>query len=121
MKSCLEKRRMEERHVEEVRSDYNRENVYSVTHPDALATGDAQGKGTGYGGHTFSLPNCNGTLNVINYRNFDTAISSAPGNKDDNDARNTALARSMYNQENIYSAKLVNTSENVREGQYQVR
>ena len=49
---------MEERHVEEVRSDYNRENVYSVTHPDALATGDAQGKGTGYGGHTFSLPNC---------------------------------------------------------------
>ena len=58
MKSCLEKRSMEERHVEEVRSDYNRENVYSVTHPDALATGDAQGKGTGYGGHTFSLPNC---------------------------------------------------------------
>ena len=54
MKSCLEKRSMEERHVEEVRSDYNRENVYSVTHPDALATGDAQGKGTGYGGHTFS-------------------------------------------------------------------
>ena len=34
MKSCLEKRSMEERHVEEVRSDYNRENVYSVTHPE---------------------------------------------------------------------------------------
>ena len=46
MKTCLEQRSMEERHKEQVRSDYNRENQYNVTHPDALANGDAQGKGT---------------------------------------------------------------------------
>lgn len=120
MKSCLEKRSMEERHREQVRSDYNSENQYSVTHPDALSNGDTQGKGTGSGGHGFWLPDCNGTINIIKYSNFDTDISSGAGNKTDNDMRNTALARSMYNQENVYSAKLVDTSENVREGQYQV-
>ncbi|CCZ11846.1 unknown [Prevotella sp. CAG:1092] len=121
MKTCLEQRSMEERHKEQVRSDYNRENQYNVTHPDALANGDAQGKGTGFGGHSFWLPNCSGSLNMINYSNFDTGISSGAGNNTDNEMRNKALARSLYNQENVYSAKLVDTSENVREGQYQTR
>lgn len=50
--TCLEKRGMEERHTEITRSDYNIENQYSATHKDALSDGDAQGKGTGHGGHT---------------------------------------------------------------------
>ena len=58
---------------------------------------------------------------MINYSNFDTGISSGAGNNTDNEMRNKALARSLYNQENVYSAKLVDTSENVREGQYQTR
>lgn len=120
MQSCLEKRSIEERHEEIVRSDYNRDNQYSSTHPDARATGDAQGKGTGHGGHGFWLPNCNGSLGVFDYSNFDTAVSSRAGNADDNLARETALARSMYNAVEQYSSRLVDTTINVREGQYRV-
>ena len=47
MQSCLEKRSIDEREREIVRSDYNTNDRYSVTHKDALANGDAQGKGTG--------------------------------------------------------------------------
>ena len=120
MQSCLEKVSMEERHEEIVRSDYSRDNQYSVTHKNALADGDKKGKGTGHGGHGFWLPNCNGQLGVFDYSNFDTAISSHAGNSDDNMARDTALARSVYNEQNEYSAKLVDTTANVREGQYRV-
>ena len=120
MQSCLEKRGIDERHNEIVRSDYTRDNQYSATHPDALATGDRQGKGTGHGGHTFWLPNCNGQMGVFNYSNFDTSPSSGAGNDIDNETRRTALARSLYNDERYYSARLVNTELNVREGQYVV-
>lgn len=120
MQSCLEIRSMDERHEELVRNDYNRDNQYSATHPDALADGDSRGKGTNHGGHTHWLPNCNGTLGVFNYSNFDTAPSSGAGNNADNEARNTAMARSLYNPDYQYSARLVDTSANVLEGQYQV-
>jgi len=118
MQSCLEKYSMAERHEEEVRSDYNRENEYTSTHRDALATGDAQGKGTGSGGHGFWLPNCNGQIGVINYSNFDTALSSGAGNNADNDARNTAMTRSLYSPVNQYSANIVDTTANIAEGQF---
>ena len=120
MQSCLEKVSMTERKEEIVRSDYQSTNKYTATHEDALATGDAQGKGTGHGGHTHWLPNCNGTLGVFDYSNFDTAPASGAGNIDDNTARDTAFTRSVYTYENVYSAKLVDTSANVAEGQYQV-
>lgn len=109
---------MEERHIEEVRSDYNREDQYSASHPDALATGDKQGKGTNSPGHSFWLPNCNGQIGIINYSNFDTDISSGAGNIDDNDARNTAMTRSLYTPENPYSANMIDTSANIAEGQF---
>ena len=38
--TCLEKRGMEERHEEITRSDYNIENQYGPTHPDAISDGD---------------------------------------------------------------------------------
>ena len=112
MQSCLEIRSMDERHEEIVRSDYNQYNQYSGKHPDALATGD--------GGHSFWLPNCKGTLGVFNYSNFDTNPDSGAGNNADNEARNTAMTRSLYNPTYQYSAKLVDTSANVLEGQYRV-
>ena len=56
MQSCLEKRGIEERSVEIVRSDYNIENQYGPSHPDALSNGDVNGKGTSHGGHTHYLP-----------------------------------------------------------------
>lgn len=118
MISCLEKVSIEERHEEMVRNDYNRDDQYSATHKNALAGNDTKGKGTGHKGHTFWLPNCNGTLGTFNYSNFDTAISSGAGNVDDRNARLVAMARSMYNPESPYSAKVVDTSRNVMEGQY---
>lgn len=121
MISCLEKRSIEERHEELVRNDYNANDPYSVTHKDALAGDDKQGKGTGHKGHTFWLPNCNGQINVFNYSNFDTAVSSGAGNVDDRNARTVALARSLYNAENPYSVQSVDTSGNIKEGQYVVR
>ncbi len=117
MQSCLEKVSMDARHTQESKSDYQRNNQYSATHPDALAS-SGNGKGTGHGGHTHWLPNCSGTIGLINYSNFDTAISSGAGNDCDNAARDKSLARSLYNDTNEYSLRLVNTSRNVNEGQF---
>ena len=118
MQSCLEVRSIEERNEEIVRNDYNRENVYSATHEDALATGDVQGKGSGSGGHTHYLPDCTGPIGSYNYSNFNTDPASGAGNVDDNEARNTAMTRSLYTYENPYSAAIVDTSINIQEGQY---
>ena len=116
MVSCLETYSMAERHIEEVRSDYQRTNQYSETHPDALATGDAQGKGTGHGGHSHWLPNCTSQIGVFNFSNFDTAIASGAGNDADNAARQLTLTRSLYNDVNPYG--FIDTTANVLEGQF---
>ena len=88
MRSFLEIESMNARHTMETRSDYTRVNQYSETHPDALApdysggqgrvhtTADGRtytaGKGTGHGGHTHSIPDCNAP-STIDYSNFDTS------------------------------------------------
>ena len=116
VQSCLEFVSMDARHEQEARSDYQRDNQYSALHPDAMA---ASGNGKGVGGeHSHWLPNCRGTIGVINYSNFITDINSGAGNDWDNIARNKALARSLYNGNNIYSQLSVDTSKNVREGQF---
>lgn len=119
--TCLEKRGMEERHQEITRSDYNIEDQYGPTHKDAISDGDAQGKGTGHGGHTHFLPDCTKPTNMINYSNFD---SENGGGYYDIEGRNgisgrkRALATSLYNKEIEYGPKLVDTSKNVADGQY---
>lgn len=122
MQSCLEKRGIEERNTEIVRSDYNSNDPYSQTHMDALSDGDAQGKGTNHGGHTHWLPDCNLNTNTINYSNFDTenggGLYDIKG-RNDIGGREKALASSMYNKEVPYSASLVDTTLNLAEGQYQ--
>ena len=117
VQSCLEYVSMDQRHIQEARSDYQRNNQYSATHPDALAS-SGNGKGTGHGGHSHWIPDCRGKLGIINYSNFDTAIASGAGNDCDNNAREKALARSVYNDGNVYSSLLVDTSRNVKEGQF---
>lgn len=117
MQSCLEYVSMDQRHIQEARSDYQRDNQYSALHPDALAS-SGNGKGTHHGGHSHWLPNCRGSIGIINYSNFDTDIASGAGNDCDNMAREKSLARSLYNGGNVYSLRLVNTSRNVNEGQY---
>lgn len=120
--SCLEIVSINERHEEIVRSDYNYENQYNAQHPDALSNGDTQGKGTANGGHSYWLPDCRSYIGTSTFRydDFDTAVSSNAGNNADNEARTTSLARSMYNAENQYSARSVDTSANLREGQYRL-
>ena len=118
MQSCLEKVSIQGRHEQTARSDYQRNNQYSANHEDARATGTWQGKGTGHGGHSHWLPNCNGQLGVINYSDFDTALASGAGNCDDNKMRSINLARNMYTPNTPYSAQLVDTSKNVFEGQF---
>ena len=121
--TCLEKRGMEERNQEIVRSDYNQESPYSATHPDAMSDGDPQGKGTGHGGHNAWLPDCTKPTNMIDYSNFDTVngggIYDIKG-RNDIGGRERSLARSMYNYEYQYGANLINTAENVADGQYYV-
>ena len=119
--TCLEKRGIDARHTQTVRSDYNIEDQYSATHKDALSDGDAFGKGTGHGGHTFYLPNCDAPASTINYSNFDTQNG---GGKYDIDGyegrpgRKVQMARSLYNQDNSYGSTSVNTEANQNDGQY---
>lgn len=118
--SCLEKRGMEERHREIVRSDYNINDQYSAIHPDAMSDGDPQGKGTGHGGHTAYLPDCTKPTNFIDYSNFDTAngggLYDIEG-RNGHSGRRKAMASSMYNQNYQYGANLVNTAANIDDGQ----
>lgn len=115
----MEQRSMEERRNEIVRNSYNRDNQYSVTHEDALAGGKL-GRGTASGGHSHWLPNCSGTIGTVNYSNFDTNPTSNAGTDIDNETREKSMARSLYNYNNPYSAKIIDTSLNHREGQYRV-
>ena len=119
--TCLEKRGMEERHQEITRSDYNIEDQSGPTHKDAISDGDAQGKGTGHGGHTHFLPDCTKPTTMINYSNFD---SENGGGYYDIEGRNgisgrkRAMATSLYNKEIQYGPTIVDTSANVADGQY---
>lgn len=118
--SCLEIISMDERHEEIVRSDYNIEDKYNGLHKDALADGDVQGKGTGGGGTMHYLPDCSSYMGTSTFRydDFDTAVSSNAGNNTDNTARLTSMVRSLYSAENPYTEVRIDTSANIREGQF---
>lgn len=121
MQSCLEKRAIDERNTEIVRSDYNTSDQYSATHKDAISDGDAQGKGTQHGGHTAWLPDCSKPLNMIDYSNFDTFNGGGYYDiegRNDIGGRKRAMVNQLYNSDNQYSANLINTEENRNAGQY---
>lgn len=121
MQSCLEKRAIDERNTEIVRSDYNSSDQYSATHKDAISDGDAQGKGTQHGGHTAWLPDCSKPLNMIDYSNFDTFNGGGYYDiegRNDIGGRKRAMVNQLYNSDNQYSANLINTEENRNAGQY---
>lgn len=112
--SSLEKRADVARNEQIIRSDYNEDNQYSETHPDALADGDSRGKGTGSAGHGDWLPDPNAPANLFNYSNFDTSIESNPGNDVDNEMRNKAMVKSLYDPTHPYGDIAITS----REGQY---
>lgn len=120
--SCLEKAGIAERNEEIVRSIYNSEDEYSATHPNAISDGDVKGKGTKSGGHGAWLPSCNGVAsNAINYSNFDTVNGGGKYDiegRNDIGGRNKAMASQLYNPESQYGAKLINSEENIAQGQF---
>lgn len=124
MQSCLEKRGIEQRAIEIVRSDYNENDQYNANHSDAISNGDALGKGTQHGSHTHYLPDCSKPTSMINYSNFDTTngggLYDIEG-RNDVGGRRKAMAQSLYNQDHQYSANLVNTEENLKQGQFQLK
>lgn len=124
MQSCLEKRGIEQRAIEIVRSDYNENDQYNANHSDAISNGDALGKGTQHGGHSHYLPDCNKPTSMINYSNFDTTngggLYDIEG-RNDIGGRRKAMTQSLYNQDYQYGANLVNTEENLKQGQFQLK
>lgn len=124
MQSCLEKRGIEQRAIEIVRSDYNENDQYNANHSDAISNGDALGKGTQHGGHSHYLPDCNKPTSMINYSNFDTTngggLYDIEG-RNDIGGRRKAMVQSLYNQDYQYGANLVNTEENLKQGQFQLK
>lgn len=120
MQTCLEKRGIPARASALTRNDYNIHDQYSETHPDALSNGDPQGKGTGNGGHTHSVPDCNLPTSMINYSNFDTdgggGLYDIKG-RNEVGGRERLMAISIFNKENQYGPALVDTSLNVADGQ----
>lgn len=119
--SGLEYKGIEERQNETVRSDYNKENEYSATHKDALSDGDPLGKGVGSGGHTHWLPDPTKPAGMIDYSNFNTSEGGGQYDiegRNDVGGRKKAMNSSLYNKENQYGAHLVNTEENIAQGQF---
>lgn len=134
MQTCLEQTGIEKRKVELVRNDYNKNDKYDSTHPNALNTDennlDEKGKGTGSGGHIAWKPSCNpkfdGSQNAINYTNFDTSrggnlfdVEGCKYNGTEKSAgRRFMQLQSKWNPENPYGANVVDCTESIREGQY---
>lgn len=105
------------RHQQILRNDYSRDNQYDYNHPNARSS-SGRGKGTGVsGGSQHWLPHLSGQIGIINYGNFDTALSSGAGCSSDVEARNQMLGRSLYTEYNPYGTT-IDTSVNQLEGQF---
>ena len=120
--TCLEKVGIEKRHNAIVKNDYNIEDQYSQLHKDALSDGDPLGKGSGHGGHTHYVPDCNKPSSMMDYSNFDTESSNIGGSYDINGrngvgGRNFLKTISIYNEENQYGPNLIDTTANQQDGQ----
>lgn len=110
-------------------NDYQKEvgKEYSADHEDAKAHNDELhplGKGTGSGGHTYSIPNPNASKTQIK-RQIDTENGGGSydiyGRPSVGGGRNRLLAINLYSKEEAYGFDSVDTSANVLEGQYVVK
>ena len=120
--TCLEKVGIEKSHDTIIKNDYNIEDQYSQLHKDALSDGDPLGKGSGHGGHTHYVPDCDKPSSMMDYSNFDTESSNIGGSYDINGrngvgGRNFLKTISIYNEENQYGPNLIDTTANQQDGQ----
>ena len=119
--SYLEKFGIDERDKTVVRNDYTKVDEYSLLHPDALSSGDPQGKGTGNGGHVHSVPDHSKPTTMIDYSNFNTAEGGGLYDIEGRmgiGGRNFLQNISLYNPEHEYGYNSIDTSAN--EGQVRI-
>lgn len=114
-----------------LKSSYSKESPYSENHKDAISDGDALGKGTRNGGHSYNIPDRNKPTTLIDYSTFDTTDGGGKYDIEGTDGvqgafqgpsgRNFAKRINLYSAENSYGPNSVDTSANVMDGQYVVK
>lgn len=124
--SNLEKKAIDERHNEIVRSDYNKKDFYDENHIDALSDPNDEtkvmGKGTNSGGHQHYVPDS--SQKGYNYSNLDTRNGGGAYDihgRNEQGGRNRLLSINIYNKTNEYGPNSVDTSANIDEGQYVIK
>lgn len=124
----LEKKAIDRRTIETLRSDYNKNEKYDVTHEDAKSdaskTDKPLGKGTGHGGHTHYQPNYNKPQTLIDYSNFDTFNGGGSYDihgRNEVGGRNRLVTYNIYGPNNSYLAEAIDTSANVADGQVVIK
>lgn len=118
--SCLEIRSMDARHTQIIRSDYQMTSPYTNLTANLNTVKDLTMKGNMQGHADPWLPDCHATINDFTKYSFNVDISSNFGNLADQAARTAMLSigHSMYSPDRPYGN--IDTSANVREGQYVV-
>lgn len=126
--SNLEKKGIEQRQIELIRSDYNKLDAYSESHEDALSNPadetKALGKGTGSSGHEAYVPDASKSPYSYNYSSLDTSAGGGAYDihgRDEKGGRNRLLKINIYNKDNAYGPNSVDTSANINEGQYVIK
>ena len=124
--SNLEKKAIDERHNEIVRSDYNKQDFYDENHVDAMSDPNDEakimGKGTNSGGHQHYVPDS--SQKGYNYSNLDTSNGGGAYDiygRNEQGGRNRLLSINIYNKTNSYGPNSVDTSANIDDGQYVIK
>ena len=125
--SYLEIKGREERNNEIIRSDYNKNDAYSSSHEDALSNPDKTdkplGKGTGSAGHQAYVPDYSKSPYSYNYSSLDTSKGGGSYDiygRDENGGRERLTKINIYNKEYSYGPNLIDTSTNIKDGQYKM-
>ena len=126
--SHLEKKSIEKRQEELVRSEYNKSEEYSDNHENAVSNPldekKYHGKGTQNGGHQHYLPNHDLPSTAFNYSNFNTSEGGGAYDiygKDGKGGRERLVKINIYNKDNAYGPDSVDTSANIEDGQYVIK
>lgn len=126
--SYLEKKGIEARKEQTIRSDYNINDGYSAEHEDAISNptdkNKVMGKGTGNGGHQHYRPNHELPSTLINYGNLDTTAGGGAYDihgKNEVGGRKRLMTYNLYNSDNAYGPDSIDMSLNIDEGQYVIK
>ena len=124
----LEKKAIERRQTELLRSDYSKNDKYDVSHEDAKSDASQQdkplGKGTGHGGHTHYRPDATKSTTMIDYSNFDTFNGGGSYDihgKNEIGGRNRLVTYNVYGPNNSYIDEPIDESINMADGQVVIK